>query len=52
MSSIGKNEVMHVKKIVNELIKAMLNAMDEESKLWVESWLYELAVPSRDLIKY
>ena len=29
-----------------------LNAMDKESKLWVESWLYELAVPSRDLKIY
>jgi len=49
MSSIGENAVLRVKNIVNELIKNLLNAMDHKSKLWVETWLYELLVPSRNL---
>lgn len=49
MSSIGENAVLRVKNIVNELIENLLNAMDHKSKLWVETWLYKLLVPSRNL---
>ena len=51
MSSIGKKEVMSIKYIVNDLIQGLLNAMDDESRTWVKSWLYELIVPQKDFNK-
>ena len=51
MSSIGKKEVMSIKNIVNDLIQGLLNAMDDESRTWVKSWLYELSVPQKDFNK-
>jgi hypothetical protein len=52
MSSVGKNEVLRIKNIVNDLIQSLLNAMDKESRLWVESWLYKLTVSPRNLKLY
>lgn len=49
MSSIDKSEVMRAKSIVDELIKNLLDAMEEESKAWVESWLHELVIPPRNI---
>ena len=40
---------MLIKDIVNDLIQSLLDAMDDASRIWVESWLYELGVPTKDL---
>ncbi|MDY6989537.1 MAG: hypothetical protein SWQ30_15935 [Thermodesulfobacteriota bacterium] len=47
MSAIDGEAVERIKGIVDDLIQSLLEAMDEESRLWVKSWLYEIVVPPR-----
>lgn len=51
MSSMGKDEVILIKGMVDDLIQNLLNAMDDASRTWVESWLYELGVPTKKFHK-
>jgi len=48
MSSIGEKEVVSIKNIINDLIQSLLDAMDDEPRTWVKSWLYELVIPEKD----
>ena len=44
-SQFGSGAVKHVKRIVDDLRQAILSAMDEPTRAWVESWLWDAVVP-------
>ncbi|MFO7459989.1 MAG: hypothetical protein R6X07_05135 [Desulfatiglandales bacterium] len=43
-----KEDALEVAELVNEIVKSIVNAMDDEQKRWVDSWIEKelIDVPS------
>lgn len=44
MPQITKKVVLTIKEIVDEIVKSIITAMDDETKNWVEGWIKELVI--------
>lgn len=49
MPQITGKIVLSIKEIVDEIVKSILTAMNDETKNWVEGWIKELMIPPRSL---
>ena len=42
---MGADHVDEIKCIVDDVVEAILSAMDAKTRSWVEGWLYETHIP-------
>ena len=49
MPQVDKTVVLSIKNIVDEIIKSIITAMNDETKNWVEGWIKELVIPPKSL---
>lgn len=49
MPQITGKIVLSIKEIVDEIVKSILTAMNDETRNWVEGWIKELMIPPRSL---
>ena len=49
MPQVDKTVVLSIKNIVDEIIKSIITAMNDETRNWVEGWIKELVIPPKSL---